>query len=930
MSPPSHRRVADRYQLEERLGLGGMGEVYRAFDEVLNRWVALKRLRPDRPLEDSARRRLEREARLVARLSHPSVVQLYDLVHWQGELWLVMELVRGRSLAELLGRGPLAEERALVLAEQICAGLAAAHEREMVHRDLKAENVLVQVDGHARILDFGLALEALGPEDEPLTGETELVGTRRSMAPEQLLGRPVDGRADLFSLGVLLYEVVTGESPFAAQNPVETSQRVLHHSPPPPEARNPHLDPALGRLIQQLLEKRPERRPQSAEAVARELAKIRAGWERGRDELDHTTGSHPPVTLPVDEVAEEPLASSAALSSGPQEGRELIAGSAVAESSAAGSSTDKSSAGGDPGPPRRALRPALGAALGSALVLAVVLGLLGLLGPSAGSSEVTDLAVAVTAPRMAAGAGPEGSPSGESSSPQASFLGSALRAAALETLAGLEGIAAYSTESLEAEPATAVAAGRMLAVDEILDAQVECAGQLCRATLSRLSGEDGRVLDVVSFEAPADAPALVRRAVLARLRDLYPHRRWTGPEVGELPPTAYGEFLELRGRVLQGRVDEEILEALEELRRRAPGFVELYLLEAQTARQRFALARDGTLQGRAEELLEEARRRAPGDVRVLLQRFDLAYDTGSWLQARALLEELEKLDPASPQVLRRRAELLAREGHAGEALEQMRRAARLRPSFSMRFNLALMEYRHGEIDAARRTLEAVVAQSPDSRLARSFLAQIELAAGDVERARDLYQQLVARAPGALELSNLGFAQLLLGDATGALESFRQAADLEPANAAIALNVADALALVGRQGESREAYAETLRLADDDPAAADWQRSSVRAQALAHLGRSREAVAAVQEALHQARGMPQARYEAALVYALVGDRTSALTNAEQALAGGVQPSWFYLPWLEQLRQDPELRDRFAGEALIPVPDAAAAAPSGPDR
>ncbi|MCP4659772.1 MAG: protein kinase [bacterium] len=270
-----------RYRIEGKLGIGGMGEVYRAWDEDLDRRVAIKLIRAGAESTRS-RKRFRREARMVAALDHPAIVRIHDILPWKDRDCIVMEYVEGRTLTELVGGRPLDLERALALALEITGGLAAAHARSIVHRDLKADNIMVTSAGHptpgsAKILDFGLAKQLASESREPTVSvEGTLVGTFHSMSPEQIRGTEVDCRSDLFSLGTLLYQMATGEAPFRGDSANEILAQVLTQSQPPARQLNPEIPQELSQLIERLLEKPPDRRPQSAEEVIAVLAPLAA------------------------------------------------------------------------------------------------------------------------------------------------------------------------------------------------------------------------------------------------------------------------------------------------------------------------------------------------------------------------------------------------------------------------------------------------------------------------------------------------------------------------------------------------------------------------------------------------------------------------------------------------------------------------------
>jgi TOMM system kinase/cyclase fusion protein len=249
-----------------------MGTVWRAWDERLRRQVAVKRIHTDSI--SHAAERLRREARAAARLNHPAIVHVYDLIEREDGDWIVMELVVGRTLRQLVAEdGPLAPQDAIRLGRELAEGLAEAHDHGILHRDLKTVNVMVTPAGRAKILDFGLAKE-MRKEEEAASHELSLstpgtvLGTCHAMSPEQAMGLDLSAASDLFSLGSLLYEALTGQPPFLAGNPHETLGRVLNFVPRPLCEVRPEIPRELSHLVGRLLEKSPLRRPHSAHEVA--------------------------------------------------------------------------------------------------------------------------------------------------------------------------------------------------------------------------------------------------------------------------------------------------------------------------------------------------------------------------------------------------------------------------------------------------------------------------------------------------------------------------------------------------------------------------------------------------------------------------------------------------------------------------------------
>lgn len=266
------------YRLVERIAAGGMGEVWRAWDGRLKRPVAVKHVLPEILDHPGARERFRREAEAGARLTHPAVVQIYDLVESPEGDWIVMELVVGKTLRQLLSAGPLAIPKAVRWGAEIAGGLAAAHAQGILHRDLKAANVMITEAGRAKVLDFGIARSLSPPgTGQGLGHETTLsqpglvVGTFYAMSPEQAMGLPLDPRSDLFSLGSLLYEMLTGEGPFRADSPTATLARVCSFRPLPTRQFRAEIPVEVSSLVERLLEKEPNARPKDAGEVAARL-----------------------------------------------------------------------------------------------------------------------------------------------------------------------------------------------------------------------------------------------------------------------------------------------------------------------------------------------------------------------------------------------------------------------------------------------------------------------------------------------------------------------------------------------------------------------------------------------------------------------------------------------------------------------------------
>lgn len=263
------------YRIVEQIGAGGMGVVFRAHDEHLDRDVALKVLSPGGVVESSTRKRFHKEALALSKINHPNIATIHDSGTEDGADFLVEEFIAGRSLDVLLTRGPLPEMDVIHLGLQLAEGLAAAHNGGIIHRDLKPSNLRITPEGRLKILDFGLAVILRGEVSataitESLTETKSIAGTLPYMAPEQLLGNTLDARTDIWAVGCVLYEMVTGRRPFAGSG-VSLSDAILHRPPTPISKINTRVSVALDALIQKCLEKNPARRYQSADEIVVDL-----------------------------------------------------------------------------------------------------------------------------------------------------------------------------------------------------------------------------------------------------------------------------------------------------------------------------------------------------------------------------------------------------------------------------------------------------------------------------------------------------------------------------------------------------------------------------------------------------------------------------------------------------------------------------------
>ncbi|HEV8579294.1 MAG TPA: protein kinase [Thermoanaerobaculia bacterium] len=810
------------FRILRLLGRGGMGIVYQAVDLELGREVALKFLsQAARSPRDEARFR--REARATAALDHPNIGTIYEIGEFEGRRFIAMAYYDGETLAARLtreaeGRLPIAD--AAAIAGQLASALAAAHDTGVVHRDLKPDNVML-TRGRVKLLDFGLAKWAEAPS---VTERGVVVGTAAYMAPEQLRGGESGSAGDLWALGVVLYQMLTGQRPFGGERR-GMMHAILFEDPPPLRELRPDVPEALERIALRCLAKDPAERYPDAHAILAELAATGL-WE---------TGS---------------------------------------------TSTTAAAA-----PRRQAWRKWAWAASAVLLLAAGTAAFLFLRRPK------PPVYVAVLKPEV----------SGSLLADDSTQVRVNLQAAMLRTMAALDGLAALDSAQVNAVKGAPAEVARAVAAGEVIASHADCAGDLCQVSLRRLDGADGHVLWTGALRLPSSDPRLFANAVAASLRQAYAERKLRVPRLElEIAGPDYKTFLELRLRLADPAAIQDVLSRLGELRQRAPSFLDVYVLEAKVARKLYVDTGEDRYLQRGLAVAQQALTLAPDDPQPLDTLFSLNLESGRFDEAEAVLERMEEIDPAGS--LLRRGQLAERRGQPEEALKLMAEAVRLQPSWQSLLTVAIAEYRQSRFDDARRHLEQLLQRSPGNLEGLQTLAQIELLR-DPDRAVALLREAARHDPGPKSLTNLGVALLLLRRYNEAERSLRLALAQQPDDPSASLNLADCLTLAGRGEEARRLYTSIAASAERLATPGNWQLLSVKAQALAHLGKTVEAVEAIQQALRLTPDNAQLAYEAAVVYILLGDRGSALFHVRQAASRGVDANWFALPFFDPLRGEP---------------------------
>jgi tetratricopeptide (TPR) repeat protein len=881
------------YRVIRRLGAGGMGEVVLAHDDRLDRLVAIKRLH-DGAATPERRERFRREARIAARLDHPAIVRIHDVLHEAGHDYLIMEYVEGQTLRARCDAGPMAVSEVLGIAHQLALGMAAAHDLGVIHRDLKAENVLLTRAGRAKLTDFGIA--KLDSEDT-VTARGAVLGTFRAMSPEQALGRPIDHRSDLFSFGILLYEALTGESPFRAETPFLTVQRLVHDEPRPIAEIAPSLPAGLASLVHQLLAKEPLLRPRDFHEVADAMIEL-AG-----------------------DAGDAPCRGGASLDGLPRPGED----GRSTEDSVAPARSLRSAPPPAPAPasvraPRRRRRRV--AALGVASLALAALGALVVGHLLRGGHSIVHIAVLDT-DDLGSGGHTDGA-----------LLAAEVRNAVEIDMWRRDGLVLIPRGDIESYVRGVRATGKSpkqdgiqaaVGADEVLAIDLRCVpgSGSCAVTLQRSTSATDRP-PLESFHLATDGLRPPNETVADYLAKLYPdHPVRHAGRAAAIDPESHARYLQLvqayYGTEGGAPSSEAVLDEIARIRQRSPGSLDVLLFEAELLRHRYLQTDDPRTAQLAKERLDAADHLLPDSYGILSARFDLELSAG-WLdEAYADLDRLTRLDPDSSTTHLQQAKSYYQRREYKAARGDVDAAVHRNPfSWRVYYYRALVFRALNDRYDTRAAIHDLLVRSPDNYGGLSLLAREERRDGRLVCAEQIYQKLVDREPLYDECLNLGYLRELLGRYREATKSFDCALKIRPHAPWARLDRAESLLLAGDADAARAQLRELRELLaskrrDDPRSALSRDDLIVETQALGYLGRTDSAAAhdarANLEQLLAAPDHADALYTAAQVYAYLGDHKPAVQYMTQYLEAGNNPAELRLPWFDDLQQDLALRPWF---------------------
>ena len=835
------------YRLVSRVGAGGMGEVYRARDEKLQRYVALKILPRELAMNPEALRRFESEARSASALNHPNIVTIYEVSRSEDIAWIAMELIDGEDLRTMLHGEPMTLKSALRIAVKIAEGLSAAHERGIAHRDLKPDNIMVSRDGFVKILDFGLAkqIRRISSNDAtiPQTMPGTVFGTVGYMSPEQARGREMDYRSDQFSFGVMLYEMLTRRRPFDRESKPETMTAIIRDDVPPPSHFNEFVPRELDRIVMRCLAKQPRDRYGSTRDVAHDLREVR-----------------------------DSLSTSVSQKSG------------AAAASAADFSRKTGGRGG-----RRS----------TVIAVAVVVAMIAAIGIRmwlrAGKTTPVD-SVAVVPFRDLTGTA-EGRMLADGMSEMIATRLSEVRS--LRVAAPFDGAPVNDSEDLRA-------AARRKRVQALIRGSVQRGGDDVRVTYSLVRASDGGTLFSNTKTRPAAELFALQDAVTGDLLSTLGHTAPPRPQtsaasmLGPADQHRYVEALGLLKRVRDEQSVDRAIKTLESLLGNSRESVDVNALLARALLYKSQLAQRPALVEQATVYATRAVTLSGDSVEAYLTLGDLQNASGEHDDALKSFDRALALRPNDSNALAGKADALKGLGRNADAEAAYKRAIAAHPDSTG----ALMRYgsfcfSRGRYDDAAVQFRRATELTPQFPLAWSNLGAVLQSTGKNDEALAALQKSIALKPTSPAYSNLGNLQFFLGRYDEAQHSFERAAELAPSDFVAWANLGDARRWsAGSRNRAKDAYDRSVAAARValmmNPNDA-YTRASMAAS-LARSGNLDEAQSEIRRALEIDPTNPRVLYKAAIVAMVRGNSDGAVSWIERAVQAGYPAG--------SLKSDPE--------------------------
>ncbi len=845
------------YQLRDCIGRGGMGLVYRARDTRLERDVAIKCLRTEL-FEAHYIERFKREALLLAKLNHPNIVQIYDFIEAPEQVALVMELVDGQNLQSYLREhiAPIAQRLQWLV--QISEGLAVAHDAGIIHRDLKTENILINKRGQAKITDLGIAKS----QDFNATLTDHVAGSYCSMSPEQAMGEAITFKSDLFSLGILAYQLLCGAHPFGdTNNKLQTMQRIITHPPTSPQQHNPDLPAEFIDLLGQLLSKDPDKRPDNTHWVATQFSKLKElNWKEDLPNDDtqaiplsantkaSRTQDHPTFDTRFVAVAATPKISLW------QKLKHYITANKIVVSSAAA----------------------------SFLILAGVV--IWQLQPKPPKY------VAVIPPKLTAEGMQES---------QQELVKEAVYDAIQQSIVQLDNyylIPSSEIISINADEKTLLQA---TAADEVISSDIFCKIESCSITLSRSDKENSQRLKIKNtkrLDVLTDNYLSLSGTVQTQINDFYAATNLN--DFKSIDEKDYFLFLNLNAKYRKEGATASLINSLDKLHKKTKLLPAVQTLYKEVALDLYQQTKNSEYLTRLENILDLRPTKNP-TVSDLYNRSRLQIDKGDFNEAEHTIEQLKLINASSAVLYELLGHTMMARNNYSAAVDNYQRSVQSKKTADNLFNIANAYWYQGDTSKAKNYINQSLELAPSFHKSLSALGLIELIDGNIEQASIAFKNALIQKPDDIaNLSNLGLCHLLNKEYQLAEPIFEKVAKLAPNVSTVKLNLADTKNLAGNVADANILYRE---IANTHNTPGDEALRN-KAQAYAHLGDIKDSLVNLQELEKRDPQNQETIYTAALVHTLANNNSSAVLNIENAMKGGMHRIWFSFSWFDKLCSD----------------------------
>lgn len=828
-----------QYQQLSLIGEGGMGKVYRAFDTRLRRAVVIKFIKEAFAHHD--KKHVLKEAQALAKVNHPNVMQVFTVVEDGDVLGIVGEYIEGENLANFQRQRVMSLEQKLEILRQICDGMQAVHNADLIHGDLKAANVLITESGQAKVIDFGIAQHLEKPKDNnqffsisALTPEflSSLAGN------EETSHRHVNSKSDLFTYGVLAYELIAGTFPFGKGSVDEVSDRIRNGKFNDPDLIHPPVPKGITRLLKQLLETNPDNRPHSFKGVAEQLQLVLKGM--AQDTLQEQM---------TQEVTEPDITKS-----------KLIFGF-----------------------PKRTI-----------MVAASVIALIALL--MAGNYYINSQPNTY---QYVAVLKPEFTRSDELIPEQKEVIQAAFDYALSQAIIDHPQLQLIPRQEVTVDNIEEIA--KRTSANYVLTTQLTCEQTHCEVTLNKYSDNNWVKAETVLRPTQADSTSSALLEMQSGLNSLFPELNSSfislGKTVENVREEDFQAFLKLYNDIqFNGHESKKVLSQLLSIINRSPHLYSVYPLFRQVALNLYKSSNEELYIKQLRLGLDNAPNVYKDSLQYIIDQLWIALYTQDMNRANKLLLQAKTKGADRIRLNELQASFFLSNDQSEKAILFFKKALTFRFSSHNFFNLAIAYWYSGDYENVGQSLNAILEVIPMHHDAMQFLASVYLITGKIDKAVEIYTNLTSQSPSTMDLNNLAIAYTLKRDFVSAKNVASKLVKENPNKPTFLLNLADIEWYLGNYNNSKILYQKILELTEFE---SDMESLKIKAQVYTHLGEHHLAIKALNQANKVAPDSGEIAFISALVYAQLNEKVSAVAKVESALSSGVGEVWFNLPWFDPL-------------------------------